>query len=142
MNIYRDGLDISIQRLISSCRQNCELRLPNCTTLINQAEEAMLRPAHAQPCATLRLPFALHRPPAQCGAAQQPGLKRLKIIIEEYLSIYHALTHSTHLSRSHASHVLTFSRMTHTSHVLTSLTFSRLSRAHTSHCLTVLPSYT
>ena len=33
----------------------------------------MLRPAHAHPWATLRLPVALPRSPAQCGAAQQPG---------------------------------------------------------------------
>ena len=35
----------------------------------------MLRPADAQPCATLRLPVAHPRPPAQCGAAQQPSEK-------------------------------------------------------------------
>ena len=43
-------------------------------------ERAMLRPAFAHPSATLRLPIALPRSPAQCGAAQQPGgMAELKI---------------------------------------------------------------
>ncbi|MBK9103970.1 MAG: hypothetical protein IPL92_05240 [Saprospiraceae bacterium] len=46
--------------------------------MAEDAEEAMLRPAYAQPCATLRLPIALPRSPAQCGAAQQSRPMRPK----------------------------------------------------------------
>ena len=43
----------------------------------------MLRPANAHPCATLRLPFALPCPPAQCSSATATHASQVKRAIQQ-----------------------------------------------------------